>query len=120
MFLPLYASIEKIDQKLIEASKDLGANKFITFFKITLPLSLPGIIGGSILVFIPSLGNFIVPDLLGGAKVMMIGNLIEQSFIVGRNWPFGSALSMILMATVLFFLLLYVKTISKNEGKAIS
>ena len=120
MFLPLYASIEKIDQKLIEASKDLGANKFITFFKITLPLSLPGIIGGSILVFIPSLGNFIVPDLLGGAKVMMIGNLIEQSFIVGRNWPFGSALSMILMATVLVFLLLYVKTISKNESKAIS
>ena len=120
MFLPLYASIEKIDHKLIEASKDLGANKFITFFRITLPLSLPGIIGGSILVFIPSLGNFIVPDLLGGAKVMMIGNLIEQSFIVGRNWPFGSALSMILMATVLVFLLLYVKTISKNENKVIS
>jgi spermidine/putrescine transport system permease protein len=120
MFLPLYGSIEKIDHKLIEASKDLGANKFITFYKITLPLSLPGIIGGSILVFIPSLGNFIVPDLLGGAKVMMIGNLIEQSFIVGRNWPFGSALSMILMTTVLFFLLLYVKTISKNENNAIS
>ena len=120
MFLPLYASIEKIDQKLIEASKDLGANKFITFYKITLPLSLPGIIGGSILVFIPSLGNFIVPDLLGGAKVMMIGNLIEQSFIVGRNWPFGSALSMILMATVLIFLLLYVKTISKYENQTAS
>ena len=120
MFLPLYASIEKIDPKLIEASKDLGANKFITFFKITLPLSLPGIIGGSILVFIPSLGNFIVPDLLGGAKVMMIGNLIEQSFIVGRNWPFGSALSMILMGTVLIFLLLYVKTLSKYENEVAS
>ena len=120
MFLPLYASIEKIDPKLIEASKDLGANKFITFFKITLPLSLPGIIGGSILVFIPSLGNFIVPDLLGGAKVMMIGNLIEQSFIVGRNWPFGSALSMILMGTVLIFLLLYVKTVSKYENEVAS
>ena len=120
MFLPLYASIEKIDPKLIEASKDLGAKKFITFFKITLPLSLPGIIGGSILVFIPSLGNFIVPDLLGGAKVMMIGNLIEQSFIVGRNWPFGSALSMILMGTVLIFLLLYVKTVSKYENEVAS
>ena len=120
MFLPLYASIEKIDPKLIEASKDLGANKFITFFKITLPLSLPGIIGGSILVFIPSLGNFIVPDLLGGAKVMMIGNLIEQSFIVGRNWPFGSALSMILMGTVLVFLLIYVKTLSKYENEVVS
>ena len=117
MFLPLYASIEKIDPKLLEASKDLGANKFITFYKVTLPLSLPGIIGGSILVFIPSLGNFIVPDLLGGAKVVMIGNIIEQAFINGRNWPFGSALSMILMATVIFFLLLYVRSISKYENQ---
>ena len=116
MFLPLYASIEKIDPMLIQASKDLGANKFITFYKITLPLSLPGIIGGSILVFIPSLGNFIVPDLLGGAKVMMIGNLIEQSFLMGRNWPFGSALSMILMATVVIFLLFYVRSVSKYEN----
>ena len=73
-----------------------------------------------ILVFIPSLGNFIVPDLLGGAKVMMIGNLIEQSFIVGRNWPFGSALSMILMGTVLIFLLIYVKTLSKYENEVVS
>ena len=116
MFLPLYASIEKIDPMLIQASKDLGANKFITFYKITLPLSIPGIIGGSILVFIPSLGNFIVPDLLGGAKVMMIGNLIEQSFLMGRNWPFGSALSMILMATVVIFLLFYVRSVSKYEN----
>ena len=116
MFLPLYASIEKIDHKLIEASKDLGANKFITFYKITLPLSIPGIIGGSILVFIPSLGNFIVPDLLGGAKVMMIGNLIEQSFLMGRNWPFGSALSMMVMATVVIFLLFYVRSVSKYEN----
>ena len=116
MFLPLYASIEKIDPILIQASKDLGANKFITFYKITLPLSIPGIIGGSILVFIPSLGNFIVPDLLGGAKVMMIGNLIEQSFLMGRNWPFGSALSMILMATVVIFLLFYVRSVSKYEN----
>ena len=117
MFLPLYASIEKIDPKLIEASKDLGANKFITFYKITLPLSLPGIIGGSILVFIPSLGNFIVPDLLGGAKVVMIGNLIEQAFINGRNWPFGSAISMVLMTTVVVFLLFYVRSISKYENQ---
>ncbi len=117
MFLPLYASIEKIDPKLTEASKDLGANKFITFYKITLPLSLPGIIGGSILVFIPSLGNFIVPDLLGGAKVVMIGNLIEQAFVNGRNWPFGSALSMILMTIVVIFLLFYVRSVSKYENQ---
>ena len=117
MFLPLYASIEKIDPKLLEASKDLGANKFKTFYKVTLPLSLPGIMAGSILVFIPSLGNFIVPDLLGGAKVVMIGNLIEQAFINGRNWPFGSAISMILMTTVVIFLIFYVRSISKYENQ---
>ena len=72
---------------------------------------------GSILVFIPSLGNFIVPDLLGGAKVVMIGNLIEQAFINGRNWPFGSAISMILMTTVVVFLLFYVRSISKYENR---
>jgi len=117
MFLPLYASIEKIDPKLLEASKDLGANKFKTFYRVTLPLSLPGIMAGSILVFIPSLGNFIVPDLLGGAKVVMIGNLIEQAFINGRNWPFGSAISMILMTTVVIFLIFYVRSISKYENQ---
>ena len=82
-----------------------------------MPLSLPGIIGGSILVFIPSLGNFIVPDLLGGAKVVMIGNLIEQAFVNGRNWPFGSALSMILMTIVVIFLLFYVRSVSKYENQ---
>ena len=117
MFLPLYASIEKIDPKFLEASKDLGANKFKTFYRVTLPLSLPGIMAGSILVFIPSLGNFIVPDLLGGAKVVMIGNLIEQAFINGRNWPFGSAISMILMTTVVIFLIFYVRSISKYENQ---
>jgi len=117
MFLPLYASIEKIDPKLLEASKDLGANKFKTFYRVTLPLSLPGIMAGSILVFIPSLGNFIVPDLLGGAKVVMIGNLIEQAFINGRNWPFGSAISMILMTTIVIFLIFYVRSISKYENQ---
>tara|TARA_B100001057_G_scaffold474772_1_gene540772 strand:+ start:2403 stop:3278 length:876 start_codon:yes stop_codon:yes gene_type:complete len=115
MFLPLYASIEKIDNSLIHASNDLGGNKFVTFLKITLPLSFPGILGGSILVFIPSLGNFIVPDLLGGAKVMMIGNIIEQSFLTARNWPFGACLAIILMIVVVVLLSFYVKVLSKYE-----
>ena len=76
--------------------------------RIILPLTLPGIVGGSIIVFIPALGNFIVPDVLGGAKVLMIGNLIEQQFLSARNWPFGSALAMMIMATMLVFLMIYV------------
>ncbi|WP_083649502.1 ABC transporter permease [Salaquimonas pukyongi] len=115
MFLPLYASIEKLDDALMEASQDLGANRFQTFRRIILPMTLPGIIGGSIIVFIPSLGNFIVPSLLGGAKVVMIGNLIEQQFLSARNWPFGSALGMMVMAAVLVLLMLYVRILSRDE-----
>ncbi len=116
MFLPIYASIEKLDMSLVEASKDLGASTFQTFRRIIVPLTLPGIVGGSIIVFIHSLGNFIVPDLLGGAKVVMIGNLIEQQFLYARNWPFGAALSMLLMAAVLVFLLVYITSISRQQA----
>ena len=115
MFLPLYASLEKLDRRLVEASSDLGANRLQTFRRVILPLSLPGIIGGSIIVFIPSLGNFIVPDLLGGAKVLMIGNLVEQQFLQARNWPFGSALAMMIMAAVLVFLLIYVALVTRAD-----
>ena len=76
-----------------------------TFLKVVLPQTLPGILGGAVIVFIPSVGNFIVPDVLGGAKGLMIGNLVEQQFLSARNWPFGSALSMIVMAVVLAVLL---------------
>ena len=116
MFLPLYASLEKLDQSLLEASSDLGANRFKTFARVTVPLSLPGVVGGSIIVFIPSLGNFIVPDLLGGAKVLMIGNLVEQQFLQARNWPFGSALAMLIMAAVLVFLLIYVAVVNRADA----
>lgn len=116
MFLPLYASLEKLDRGLLEASGDLGANRFKTFLRVTLPLSVPGMVGGSIIVFIPSLGNFIVPNLLGGAKVLMIGNLVEQQFLQARNWPFGSALAWIIMAAVLVFLLIYVKVINRSDA----
>ena len=115
MFLPLYASIEKLDHSLVEASSDLGANPFQTFVRVILPCTLPGIAAGAVLVFIPSLGNFIVPDLLGGAKVMMIGNLVEQQFLSARNWPFGSALSVMIMLIMLGAIIFYLKRIGRAE-----
>jgi len=107
MVLPLYASIEKVDRSLIEAARDLGANGFRTFWRVMLPLTMPGIIAGSILVFVPTLGAFITPDLLGGAKETMIGNLIQNQYLKVRNWPFGSAMSFILLGIVLAMLLIY-------------
>lgn len=115
MFLPLYASLEKLDRSLLDASGDLGANRRQTFWRVTLPLSVPGMVGGSIIVFIPSLGNFVVPDLLGGAKVLMIGNLVEQQFLQARNWPFGAALAWMIMAAVLVFLIVYVKMAARSD-----
>ncbi len=115
MFLPLYASIEKLDYSLLEASSDLGANPFQTFLRVTLPSTLPGIAAGAVLVFIPSLGNFIVPDLLGGAKVLMIGNLVEQQFLSARNWPFGSALSVMIMLVMFLAIVIYLRRIGRSE-----
>ncbi|MCB9139579.1 MAG: ABC transporter permease [Caldilineaceae bacterium] len=107
MVLPLYAAIERLDFSLMEAAGDLYANGWNAFRKVLLPLSMPGVIAGSILVFIPSLGAFITPDLLGGAKTIMIGNLIQSQFLTARDWPFGSAISMLLMAAVLGATLIY-------------
>ncbi len=115
MFLPLYASIEKLDHSLVEASSDLGANPYQTFLRVILPSTLPGIAAGAVLVFIPSLGNFIVPDLLGGAKVLMIGNLVEQQFLSARNWPFGSALSVMIMLVMLLLIVFYLRRIGRSE-----
>jgi len=106
MVLPLYASIEKIDKNLYLASNDLGANSFKTFWNVTLPLSRSGILLGLFLVFIPSLGEFVTPDLLGGAKSPMLGNIIKDQFLTARNWPFGSALVFIIMMAILFALIL--------------
>lgn len=107
MILPLYATIERFDFSLIEAAQDLGANDFRAFLRVVFPLTLRGIVAGSLLVFVPAVGAFITPDILGGAKTMMIGNLVENQFLVGRNWPFGSALSMLLMVIILVPVLLY-------------
>lgn len=118
MFLPLYASVDTLDRAQVEASLDLGANRVQTFLKVILPQTLPGIMGGAVIVFIPSVGNFVVPDVLGGAKGLMIGNLVEQQFLSSRNWPFGSALSMIIMAVVLAVLMVSVTRARKAGGHA--
>lgn len=107
MVLPLYAAIERIDFSLVEAAHDLYADGSAAFWRVVLPLSMPGIVAGSILVFIPSLGTFVTTDLLGGGKSVMIGNLIQSQFLTARDWPFGSAFSVLLMAAVLGATLLY-------------
>ncbi len=106
MILPLYSSIEKIDGRLLEAAKDLGANAFQRFIKVIIPLTMPGIVAGCLLVLLPAMGMFYVADLLGGAKVLLVGNIIKSEFLVTRNWPFGSAISIAL--TVLMALMIYV------------
>lgn len=103
MILPLYAAIERLDTRLLEAASDLGVGPIERFWRVTLPLTKPGIIAGVVLVFVPSLGAFITPDMLGGAKSMMIGNLIQEQF-VQRNTPFGAALSFTLSIAVLVLL----------------
>lgn len=104
MVLPLYTSLEKLDRTLFDAARDLGASTLQTHLRLTIPLTLPGIIAGCLLVFIPSLGAFVIPDILGGAKSTMIGNVIQSQFLTARDWPFGSALSFLLTAVVLMLL----------------
>ncbi len=116
MVLPLYASMEKIDFRLVEAGYDLYATRFQVLWRVIIPLVKPGIIAGSILVFIPSLGAYVTPRLLGGGKNMMLGNLIELQFGQGRNWPLGAALSITLMAIVMVAMLVYVKQASKGTS----
>jgi spermidine/putrescine transport system permease protein len=109
MVLPLFASIDKLDFSLLEASGDLGANKMKTFFHVTLPLTAPGIFSGTILVFIPSLGYFFVSDIMGGGKSQLIGNLIENQFKAANNWPLGAAFSMLLIILIIIIVSIYKK-----------
>ncbi len=118
MVLPLYASMEKIDFRLVEAGYDLYATPRQVLWRIIIPLVKPGIIAGSILVFIPSLGAYVTPSILGGGKNMMLGNLIELQFGQGRNWPLGSALSITLMLIVMVALLAYVRNAGGQKGGA--
>lgn len=116
MVLPLYASIESLDKRYLEAASDLGAKPWRTFLSITVPLTLPGIIAGCILVFIPTLGLFFIPDLMGGSKIMLISNFIKNQFLTARDWPFGSAASIVLIALTLALLGVYIKILNKNKN----
>jgi spermidine/putrescine transport system permease protein len=106
MVLPLYASIEKLDKRFIEAGADLGATRLKIFFKIVLPLTKGGIISGSMLVFVPALGLFFITDLMGGSKVVLMSNLIKNQFLTARNWPLGSAISVLLIAIMVLAIIL--------------
>jgi spermidine/putrescine transport system permease protein len=117
MVLPLYASLEKLDFRLVEAAYDLYANRLKVLWRIIIPLAKPGIVAGCILVFIPGLGAYITPELLGGGKKLMIGNMIAIQFGSSRNWPFGSASALILMTIVMAALLLYLKNARTNQGE---
>ena len=117
MVLPLYAAMDRLDFRLVEAGYDLYATRLKVLWRIIVPLVKPGIIAGSILVFIPSLGAYVTPRVLGGGKNMMIGNLIELQFGQGRNWPLGAALSLTLMAIVMVALLFYVRNATKSGAR---
>ena len=107
MILPLYASLERLDWSLLEASRDLGATGLQTLRRVTIPLSMPGVIAGSILVFIPSFGAFVTPEILGGGREVLLGSFIVSQFLEARNWPVGAATSTVLMAVMLASALLY-------------
>lgn len=115
MVLPLYTSLEKIENSLLEAAADLGAPPWRAFLRVTLPLSVPGMIAGTILTFIPAMGMFVVPDLLGGAKTILIGNVIKNQFLTARDWPFGSAASMVLMLITMVLTLYYTRKAGLGE-----
>jgi spermidine/putrescine transport system permease protein len=115
LILPLYATLEKLDRSYLEASLDLGAGQWRTFFSVLAPLAMPGIITGCLLVFILSMGNFLVPDRLGGTDSMMIGNLIAQEFSKARDWPFGAALSFVVMYPVFIFFAINALMVRRRE-----
>jgi spermidine/putrescine transport system permease protein len=114
MVLPLYAAIDRFDMRLLEAGYDLYASRIRVLRRVILPIVKPGIVAGSILVFVPSLGAYVTPRVLGGGKNMMIGNFIELQFGQGRNWPLGAALSMTLLVVVMVALLIYVRAANKE------
>lgn len=117
MILPIYVTLERMDKALVQAAQDLGATPFVAFRRVTLPLSLPGIVAGSVLVFIPSASAFVTPKLLGGAKTMMLGELVELQFKTVRDWPFGSAVGFVLMFLVLGATALYFRAVRGEEER---
>ena len=114
MVFPVYVAIERMDPRLKEASRDLGAGRWATFRRVTMPLTIPGVMTGSLLTFIPMMGEYVVPEILGGAKSFLIGNLVANEFRTAIDWPFGAALSMVLVAMMLIVIFLYVRLLGKR------
>ncbi|MEZ5881805.1 MAG: ABC transporter permease [Nitratireductor sp.] len=117
MVLPIYSSLEKIDLRLVEASFDLYGTRWQTLRRVIFPLAVPGIIAGCILVFVPALGSYVTPELLGGGKTLMIGNLIGLQFGAARNWPFGAALGLFLLVLVMLSLFVYARRYREGAGQ---
>jgi len=117
MVPPIYVSLEKLDKRLLEASADLGADSWRTFLQVTLPLSLPGVATGSMLVFILLMGDYILPQFLGGGKVFFIGNALVDLFLQSRNWPFGAAVSMALVAVMFTTIVIYMRFLLGKSGQ---
>ncbi|MCA9897922.1 MAG: ABC transporter permease [Anaerolineales bacterium] len=113
--LPLYSNLEKLDWSLLEAASDLGANSWNSTTRVLLPLTMPGIVAAAIIVFIPSLGAYVTPDLLGGGKVSLLGNLLQQQFMTARDWPFGSAIGFIMMALMLLAVMIYFRVGGREQ-----
>jgi spermidine/putrescine transport system permease protein len=109
MVLPIYATLERLDPSLVEAAADLGARPLTTVFRVLVPLAKPGILAGSVLVFIPCLGAYLTPDLLGGGRTVLVGNLVQNQFTTARDWPFGSAVSIVLMLLVTVLLTAFLR-----------
>jgi spermidine/putrescine transport system permease protein len=116
MILPIYAAVERLDHELLEASANLGASRLRTFWSVQLPLTLPGLMTGAILVFVPSLGNFVVPELLGGGKTVMVGNLVRDQFLKAQDWPFGSVLAMVVVLMLVGLFLVQASVTRRIEG----
>ncbi len=117
MILPLLTNIERLDHRLIDAARDLGANRFTTFRKVILPLTLPGILSGCILVFLPAMTIFYIPDLLGGSKSILLGNLIQNQFLIAENWPLGSAVSIVFTLLLVILLFVYWRSTRSNQSR---
>ena len=115
MILPLYAALERMDWSLVDAAQDLGDSAFRAFRRVTLPLVLPGVLAGSLLVFIPLTGEYLIPEILGGGKTLFAGNLIAQQFLEARDWPFGSAIAMVVIAALTVALLVYARAVGRQE-----
>jgi spermidine/putrescine transport system permease protein len=116
MILPILANIERLDIRLIDAARDLGAGRLTIFWRIVLPLTMPGIVAGCILVFLPAMTIFYIPDILGGAKSVLVGNLIQRQFLVMHNWPAGAATSIVLTCCLALLVLIYRKTAANQGG----